>query len=192
MVMVPNPGTVFAGIGMLGGVGREDAVPAYHDPKFRGFRTDRVNHVGDGTWRFNDPSIGRDVQFRQNRDGDFLIQGPDGGWNPQAQHDGFGWNLTMDGARLRQGGGADSEFSDRAFGPPDGLKRLPWQYAALQSGPRYNPVTPESLARAEEQRQQQLNRTPTYTETEKRVMANNPWGMNVFQRMGRDLMKGQG
>ena len=145
---IVNPGSVFGLVGAFGGVGREDQVPAFHDKKNWGNTTDRVRHLGDGVWEFNDPTIGKQFTFRQNRDGDFTIADSQGNQRFQPQHEGIGWNLFDDASKIGMGGGADNTFNAGSFGPglDPNKKTLPWQNFALRTGPKYNPATLESLA----------------------------------------------
>ena len=148
-----NPATLFSVIGSLFG-GKPEKDGAFNQSQFRKYNTERVSHVDDGTWRFTDPDLDIDSLFKQDDLGGFIYQDPrTKEWRHDEAGDRFSdpftWNLRHEQQKIFQGGGQDSDYSQRAFGPmEEGItKRLPWQSYAVRSGPFFNPVNKEWMAK---------------------------------------------
>ena len=169
-----NPATLFSVIGSIFGGGKPEKTGAFNQSQFRPFSTERVAHEGDGTWRFRDEDLDIDSLFRQDDMGGFQYQDPrTGEWrHDQAgdrYSDPFTWNLRHEQQKIFQGGGPDSDYSQRAFGPmEEGVtKRLPWQSYAMKSGPFYNPVNRDWLKKQDEadrMREEQKRQNQEYSQ----------------------------
>ena len=180
---IPSPSLVFGGIGMLSGVSDESQKGAFHDKQFYEFGTDRVSHEGDGVWRFQDPEIGFNFLFTQDRQGNYNIQDPETGeWQPQDGYSGIGWNLNAEQMKVYGGGGSDDEWN--TGGPwTEGYDRekkdLPLGHTAMGSSTtgHHNPVTPERIQQAREFKEWEI----AQKERNNQAMLNNPFpgGFNM-------------